>query len=343
VSSPLRGKRLFITGGTGFIGSLVLKALKKSFSEAKSGTSVVVLSRNPEAFQKSRPELLWTGLSFLEGDIASFRFNRESEFDFVLHGGNPASAPGDENEATEFWRTVVEGTEHLLSEIDRLVKKPQKIVLLSSGAVYARPFPEPGTVVETFPSVASVKKPTTVSAAYGEAKLATENALTGFAVRHGMGLSVARIFACAGAYLPLEGRFALGQFIRMARDSGEIVIRSDGSPLRSYLAGDELAEWVLTLLSGKAEGVEVFNLGSDDAVSIREVAETVQDRFAAHGKRVTIRFEPAPAETVSALSRDYVPGIEKIALAYGLKPRKSSIQAVEETTDWVLNETRSLP
>lgn len=326
--TALGGKRIFITGGTGFLGSLVLRSLRERAAHSKNGISVTVLSRNPEAFKKSRPELLWPGLTFLKGDVESFRFEPGSSFDYILHGGNPSDPPGDEAAAQKFWQTVVEGTRHLLTEIDRLEKVPARILLLSSGAIYG---PQPADV-----ATVSEDASTRAGSPYADAKLAAEKVMTEFTEKRGIAFTIGRIFACAGAYLPLQGRFALGQFIRAARDEGVIRIRGDGKTKRSYLAGDELAQWLLTLLVSKGTGTEVFNIGSADALTIWDIAEAVRGCFSSRGKTVSLFLEPSPT---AANSPDYIPDIQRIADKYGLKPVKSSLDAIRETVEWVLNES----
>lgn len=330
MDAGLDGKRIFITGGTGFLGSLVLRSLCRLAAERKSEISVTVLSRNPAAFCKARPELLWPGLTFLKGDIGSFHFESGSRFDYVLHGGNPSEVPSDGVAQQMFKKTVVEGTNHLLAELDRLEKLPARILLLSSGAVYG---PQPQDL-SAFPENFSLKSGST----YADAKLTAEVAMKLYAAKRGIGLTIGRIFACAGPYVPLEGRFALGQFIRSARDKGEIRIQSDGTPKRSYLAGDELAEWLLTLLSSGDTNIEVFNIGSDDVLSILEVAEAIRENFISRGKTVSIVLDSAHASRGTELAPNYIPDIRLIEKKYGLKPRKSSVEAIRETTEWVLDK-----
>jgi len=323
------GKRIFITGGTGFLGSHLLQSLK--------GSSVTVLSRDPEAFIKRRPELQWDTLSFIKGDIQSFTLNPDASFDYVIHGGTPSDSPSDHRSALALWRTALIGTHQLLNQLDRLKERPKKILYLSSGAVYGpqpadlRAFPE--SFVRHQELGPSIYSP---SGAYGESKLATERLLSHYAGSTHTPLTVARIFGCAGPYLPLRGRFALGQFIQSAIEHQEIRIASDGTTKRSYLAGNELAEWLLTLLVS-GTGTEIYNLGSDDAISIRQVAEEVQAVFKRRQKEVRIIHEPLSDKT-KGRSPDYIPDLTLITEKHGLRPLKSSIQSVQETTEWVLDE-----
>jgi nucleoside-diphosphate-sugar epimerase len=326
VDSGLDSKSsLFITGGTGYLGSLLLRRLKET-------ASVTVLTRDPEGFRSRRPELIWPDLNFLKGDIETFEFPEESSFEYVIHGGNPADLPSDPEGQAAFRRTAQGGTAHLIKQIDRLPHLPKRILLLSSGAVYGPQPPELDRSDE--------KRKPTPGDIYGESKYETELLLAEFARARGIGAGIARIFACAGPYLPLTGRFALGQFISQARDSGEIRILSDGTPKRSYLDGDELAEWLLALLHGRPgveKEIETFNVGSDDAITIAGLAEIVSDVFKGQGK--TISLSLGATDPRRPASPSYLPDIRLIAEKYGLKPKKSSTQAVRDATEWALHET----
>ncbi len=325
----LAGKRIFITGGTGYIGSLLLRRLKALAEESPeaSPASVTVLSRNSGRFAAERPELLWPGLNFVSGDVCRFRFPETAKYDLVIHGGNPSGNPCGETAEREFRETTVAGTAWLFEQLSALSALPERVLLLSSGAVHS---------VRENP-LSPVSHPPTGRNAYAEAKAESEQVFLSAAASRKIPAAIARIYACAGPYLPLEGRFALGQFIHAARERGEIEVRSNGEALRSYLFGDELAEWLLRMVASAPDGsgeTTAFDVGSDDCISIRQVAETVQAVFGEQGKTVSIRYDGTfPA------GPDYLPDLRAVTQAYGLKPRKSSTQAVRETTEWVLNES----
>ncbi len=82
----VRGKRIFLTGGTGFFGSWLLESFLRANESLALEASMTVLSRNPAKFLSSRPHLSnREGLAFQSGDVRSFDFP-EGGFEYIIHG-----------------------------------------------------------------------------------------------------------------------------------------------------------------------------------------------------------------------------------------------------------------
>jgi dTDP-glucose 4,6-dehydratase len=80
-------------------------------------------------------------------------------------------------------------------------------------------------------------------------------------------------------------------------------VNGDGTPLRSYLYADDLVVWLFNLLENGRAG-KVYNVGSDDALSIALLAQKVADTLAP-GLPVKIMQNPPP----NATGKPYVPDI----------------------------------
>jgi dTDP-glucose 4,6-dehydratase len=164
--------------------------------------------------------------------------------------------------------------------------------------------------------------PLVVGNVYSVAKRAAEHLCTLYAREHGIEIVIARCFAFVGEDLPLGVHFAIGNFIRDALWGDEIVVKGDGTPLRSYLDQRDLAKWLTVLLfEGKAG--EAYNVGSDHAISIADLAHLVRD-LVSPGKRIRILGQP-----VNDAERDrYIPDISKIHHQLGLWPSISLEQSI---------------
>ena len=163
--------------------------------------------------------------------------------------------------------------------------------------------------------------------AYGVGKLAAEHLCALYADEFGLETIVARCFAFMGPDLPLDVHFAIGNFVRDALWADEIVVRGDGSPLRTYLDQDDLANWLLTLLEKGRPG-EAYNVGADEVVSIADLAHLVRDLIAPD-KPVRILGKADPSH---ARNR-YVPDITKARRELGLDVTISLAQSIRRSAD----------
>jgi nucleoside-diphosphate-sugar epimerase len=267
--SRLAGKSLFITGGTGFFGLWLLSTLR-ALNASGLVINSCVLSRNPEAFLSKYEHfrgLPW--LSFISGNIRDFEIPRTS-YDLLLHAATETSLQAHANHM-QMLDDIIHGT----SRVMELAKSCEvsRMLLVSSGAVYGlQPFDVSHQPDESMVACSTVNP----ANAYGEGKRVME--LLGAITQetHGIKSIVARCFAFCGPGLPLDGHFALGNFVRDALFEKEILIKGDGMTVRSYLYGADLAIWLLKILLDGEQG-KAYNVGSDQSISISELASLVRD------------------------------------------------------------------
>jgi nucleoside-diphosphate-sugar epimerase len=311
----LVGNRIFLTGGTGFFGKWLLHCFLGLRNAHDLDVSITVLSRDPKGFLDSCPEFVdQPGLDFIAGDVRSFTPPAGRTFDFVIHGATAASAKLDQEDPDEMYSVITEGTRHLLEFAWRC--EARRLLYISSGAVYGTQPPDLIHIPETFEGV-----PTT---AYGRGKKASEQLCLDASTGH-FECVIARPFAFVGPYLPLDTHFAIGNFIRDCLENRHIVIRGDGTPLRSYLYAAELAEWLWTLLL-RGEHGRAYNVGSAEAVSISDLAHLVRDCAGTHNEIVALSKIVA-----GALPARYVPSIERAHAELGLSPRIALSDAIRRT------------
>lgn len=275
-------KKILLTGGTGFFGKSILDMLKRGSFGSYEFT---ILSRNPEKFLRGCPE--FAGLpqvTFIAGDVRNFDVS--GAFDYMILGATPASTEVPDNEMRSI---IIDGTRHSL-EIARKCDVT-KLLFISSGAVYGK------QAVSLVPETADCKPVT----AYGIAKLEAEN----LCFSSGIPAVAARCFAFTGKYLNHNIHFAIGNFIRDALNGKSIIINGDGTPLRSYLYADDLVIWLFNLLEKGISG-KSYNVGSDRAVSIAELAQTVAAVLAPE-LEITVKQKADP----NTAGQPYVPDISR--------------------------------
>jgi len=294
-------KSLLLTGGTGFFGKTILE-YRLHHPEFLREKPIIILSRHPDAFVTAYPELAkQPGVSFVQGDVRNFSFDAIEACDTVVHAATAAvTTLSDE----EMYSTIVDGTEHVL----QFARKRQvaKLLFTSSGAVYG---PRHDAAQEDSPL-----QPAT---AYGRGKLDAEQ----MCLDSGIQTVIARCFAFTGPHLNRRIHYAIGNFIQDCLDRRPIVIKGDGSPLRSYMFADDLVEWLFAILD-RGEAGRPYNVGSPEGLSIRELAEAVR---AALGTDNEIQVLGSPNGQPPSV---YVPDVTRAMTELGLNLKFSLRDAI---------------
>ncbi|BBO99467.1 NAD-dependent epimerase/dehydratase family protein [Sulfuriferula nivalis] len=303
-----RGVSIFVTGGTGLFGRWLLESLLYANRQLDLRLKITVLTRNEQAFRLKAPHLaLDAAVDFVVGDVRDFTFLAQ-HYDYLIHG---ATTSADETfrgeEALQKFDTLVTGTRHVLEFAAQCGVK--KMLFLSSGCVYGG-VGEP--VTETYAGAPNTTNPDT---ALGQAKRAAEFLSACYAQKYGWELVVARCFSFVGPLLPLDIHYAIGNFIGQAVRGESVVVKGDGTPIRSYLYMADLVVWLLTLLSHGRNG-EIYNVGSDQSISIRELANLVQG-IICPDKPVIVMSEPAYS-VGNEVRNVYVPNVTKARNELGL-------------------------
>ena len=325
--------RILITGGTGFFGKSILD-YRLRHPGFLADAEITILSRHPDAFIEANPALAnQPGLSFIAGDVrtcsttnftnfTNYEGARPSEtpnscnscnswlntppphFDTIIHAATPAvTTLSDE----EMYSTIVDGTRNVLS----LAKScgATRILFTSSGAVYG-----PQT------AAASEMTPTNPTTAYGRGKLFAEQ----LCIDSGIPVKIARCFAFTGPHLNRRIHFAIGNFIQNCLDNEPIIIKGDGTPLRSYLYADDLVEWLFAILDRGKPG-RPYNVGSDEAISIRDLATTVRASLNATSEIKAL------GQSISGAANVYVPDISRIRDELGVTIKTNLSDAIRDS------------
>jgi UDP-glucose 4-epimerase len=264
--------KLLVTGGAGYIGSIVTDQL------LAAGHEVTVLDSLERGHREAVPPQARLVVADLREQAAVKRALADG-FDGVLHFAALALVGESVSHPERYYRTNVGGTLNLLDSMrDAGVRR---LVFSSTCAVYGQPDSVP--IAETAPP-----RPAN---AYGASKLAVDGMIRDFCLAHGLGAVSLRYFNVAGAsggrgehhepethLIPNVLKAALG-INEHVEVFGTDYPTPDGTAIRDYIHIEDLSAAHLLALAGIRPGEhQIFNLGSGSGFSVREViaaAETV--------------------------------------------------------------------
>lgn len=319
----LRGRSLFLTGGTGFVGTWLVETFVWANRRLRLDATVTLLSRNPQAFADKAPEAAADpSVIFLEGCLSDFPIPPR-KYEFVIHAAtDQVPAPSQEAPGGTFDRELA-GTRRVLELARRA--EARRLLFTSSGAVYGTQPPGIDRISEDY---SGAPETTDVRSGYGQAKRASEFLCTLHGQQYGFEPVIARLFAFAGPHLPLNLNFAVGNFVRDALRGGPIRIAGDGTPRRSYLYAADLAIWLWTILL-RGQPARPYNVGSDRDISIGQLAQCVADN-GKPGTAVEIAQSPKPGIPPAR----YVPCIDRARKELALEVRIPLDEAIRRMIDW---------
>ncbi len=320
----LRGEHFFITGGTGFVGSWFLECLCHANRALRLGLHARVLSRDPSGFSARFPHLPEDRtIELVQGDVRNL-VPDGNHYGLVIHAATDASAQLNRETPLLMADTIVEGTRRVL-EFAR-VAGVRRVLMLSSGAVYGKFMAGVTRVPEDYPGGPDPLDPYYT---YSESKRMAELLCAIYAKQFGLVIPVARLFAFVGPRLPLDAHFAVGNFIRDGLAGGPIRVAGDGAAVRSYLYAAELVVWLLAILVRGQSG-RAYNVGSDQGVSIHELAEAVAAAFAQPPA-----VEVAGRADASNPVNYYVPDIMRARAELGLDVLIPLSEGISRTLSWL--------
>lgn len=323
---PVKGKSVFITGGTGFFGKWLLESFLYINKKLALNATVLALSRDPDKFlddfpfYRSEPSI-----KFIKGDVQNFEFPKD-QFDFIIHAATDADAKLNIEHPLLMLDTITVGTKHIL-DFSKQQTNLKAFLFTSSGAVYGKQPSEITHTKETDSFFIDISNP---NSAYAEGKKLAELYCAIYCKEFGIPVKIARCFAFVGPYLPLDKHFAIGNFIQNGLANEDIIIKGDGTPQRSYLYAADLAIWLWTILL-KGQVNEPYNVGSEESLSLKEIAEIVSKVFN-NGIGVKIL-----ENTIQKPVERYVPDTTRSKMQLDLMDHIKIDTAVKKTRAFLIN------
>jgi len=237
--------KIGITGGSGFIGTHVINALKTKHD-------IVV-------FDRAKPKI--EGIKFVSGNIINDSTKEVFEkCDAVIHLAAAVGVKITEEDPVLTLDTNILGTKNVLEACR--ANKIKKIILASSSEVYGEPLKTP--IEESDPVIPITN--------YGASKVAAEEYVKAYSANFGIKYSILRFF---NAYGPGQSRdFVMPEFVSKASENEPIVIHGSGSQIRAFCHVSDIANGISLAIDNGDN--EIMNIGNDaEPITIFELAKKI--------------------------------------------------------------------
>ena len=204
----------------------------------------------------------------------------------------------------------------------KLAKKyhsKSKILYTSSGAVYGEQIKKIKKIKENYLlNNQRIDFRNKNKNAYSLAKLKNEEVfknLTKFKIK----VSIARCFAFVGRYLPRDSNFVVGNLIKNILDKKNLRINANYNVIRSYMHESDLSSWLLKIVKNSNIKCPIYNVGSDDAVNISNLAYRLSKKF---------KLKSTLKKKISSFHDKYIPSIQKAKTELKLRLKYDSLSSI---------------
>lgn len=280
--TQLKNKTILITGATGLIGSIMVKAINLRNIRYNDNIKMVLLVRNKEAAQKC---FLGIGNTiYIENSVENVDLSQvTTNIDFIIHAASPTKSKFFVENPVETLNTAVLGTKKIL-DIARN-KNVQSMVYLSSMEMY-------GTMDDR--KVTEDKlgyiNPLDVRSSYSEGKRICELYAHSYCSEYGVPVKIARLAQTFGAGISENENRVFKYFIDCILNDEDIVLKSTGSTISNFVYTTDAIKGILAVLLRGRDG-EAYNIASDNInMTILDTAKWLTETYGKGNTKVRIEI-----------------------------------------------------
>lgn len=286
----LKNKSVLITGATGLVGSMLVRAL----CAAPVEVSVIAHVRNE---QKARAMFGDLPVSYCVGDVTA-PVEYDGDVDFILHTASVTASKSFVTEPVQTLMTAIDGTKNLL-EFARQ-KHVQSMVYVSSMEAFGITDPALERVTEKDLGYIDILS---VRSSYSEGKRICECLCAAYAAQYGVPVKIARLAQTFGAGVSRADGRVFAQFTKSCLEGRDIVLHTAGKSMGNYCYTADAVRGLLTIAL-RGENVNAYTVVNPaTSMQIRQVAQLVSDTLT-QGQTKIIFDIPE-----SALTYGYAPDV----------------------------------
>lgn len=302
--------RALITGGAGFIGSHLAERLLEDGNEVDVIDNLSTGSLKNINSIKNHP-----AFEFTEGDVRDVGLMEPliEKCDMVFHLAAAVGVKLIAEDPVHTIETNISGTELVLDIANKFGKK---ILIASSSEVYGKneavPFSEDDDIVLGSTSLSRWS--------YACSKAIDEFLGLAFYQQYGLDVVIGRFFNTVGPRQTGQYGMVVPRFVRSALNNEPLTIYGTGRQTRCFTYVGDLIEAVIGLMDCEQAAGKVYNIGSNEEISIEELADRIIEITGSKSEKYFIPIEVAYGRPIEDMMRR-VPCLERIGETIGWKPK----------------------
>lgn len=323
----LKNQMLYITGGTGFVGTWLAEFVTCLNDDFNFNTELVLVARDTESFKAKVPHLaLRKDIQLISTDVRNINVIPEN-VTYIIHAAATPDNRQHMSDPLNVMENITKGTSALLDSATYL-SGLKKVLNISSGQIYGRQSGEIDKISENYVGALNCN---TITSVYPEAKRYAETLCCAHWSLCKIPVVTARPFAFVGPYQGLDKPWAINNFIRDALMNNTIRIVGNGLPVRSYMYPSDMVYWLLRILIDGNPGV-AYNVGSSDGITLIDVANKIK-LYSGTKSEIIIKNMNDDASI-------FVPDNNLCRKSFGLNMKVGIDEAIKKTISWYKNTVK---
>jgi nucleoside-diphosphate-sugar epimerase len=307
----MKSKSLLIIGGTGFFGKSTLDYLT-NYNSLKLN-KIIIFSRKSQNIQIDRILKKKIKIIKVSGNILNIK--KLPRADYVIYAA-----------ILKNYNQDLKGVKNY-SNLALKYHSSSKILFVSSGAIYGVQKSKIKEFKEDYlDKYKKINFKNGYKKKYSNIKSKSENLFKELGNK-GLKVSIARCFSFVGRHLPQNSHYVIGNIISNILRNKDINIKANYRIIRSYMYSDDLVRWLLKILDNSNNQCPIYNVGSDNKVSIHEIANVLAKKY---------NLEVLSQKIFSKKIDNYIPNISKARKELNLTINNDSLKAIQKTINFHL-------
>ena len=307
----MKSKSLLIIGGTGFFGKSILDYFTNHNSLKIN--KIIIFSRKSQNIQINKILKKKIKIIKISGNILNIK--KLPSADYVIYAAILKNYNQDLKAVKNY------------SNLALKYHSTSKILFVSSGAIYGVQKSKIKEFKEDYlDKYKKINFKNGYKKKYSNIKLISENLFKELC-NNGLKVSIARCFSFVGRYLPQNSHYVIGNIINNVLRNKDINIKANYRIIRSYMYSDDLVRWLLKILDNSNNHCPVYNVGSDNKVSIHKIANVLAKKY---------NLEVLSPKISSKKIDNYIPNISKAIKELNLTINNDSSEAIQKTINFHL-------